>query len=179
VPYLFLPAALERHKNIAVLIQSLHQVADQRLEVWIAGGSNTDRSYARELERVVSSLHLRSRVRFLGPVPYADVLRYYRNAVALAFPSLLETFGHPLLEAMLAGTPIVAADIPAFREIAGDVALYFEPHDSAQLARAVDEIRTQPGATQDRIERGRARAATFSWKASVDCLCRVFEDALR
>jgi glycosyltransferase involved in cell wall biosynthesis len=128
---------------------------------------------------VVESLGLEARVRFLGPVPYRDVLRYYRGAVALVFPSLLETFGHPLLEAMLAGTPIVAADIPAFREIAGDVALYFPPQDPARLARAVDQLRVDPQQTQERVELGRARAAGYSWKNSVDRLCAVFEEAMR
>jgi glycosyltransferase involved in cell wall biosynthesis len=112
-------------------------------------------------------------------VPYADVLRYYRGALALVFPSLLETFGHPLLEAMLAGTPIVAADIPAFREIACDVALYFPPQDPARLARSVEQLRAEPAATRARVERGRKRAEGFSWKSSVDRLCAVFEEALR
>jgi glycosyltransferase involved in cell wall biosynthesis len=179
VPYLFLPAALERHKNIPVLIQSLAHVGDPRLEAWIAGGSSTDPGCARELRRVVESLRLDTRVRFLGPVPYRDVLRYYRGAVALVFPSLLETFGHPLLEAMLAGTPIVAADIPAFREIAGDVALYFPPQDPVLLARVIDQLSAAPQATRARVERGHARAAGFSWKNSVDRLCAVFDEAMR
>jgi glycosyltransferase involved in cell wall biosynthesis len=117
-------------------------------------------------------------VRFLGAIPYREILDCYRGAVALAFPSLLETFGHPMLEAMLAGTPILAADIPSLREVAGDVALYFEPDDPIELAHAVDELRREPDATKDRVARGRARAAEFSWRRSVDGLCRVFDEVL-
>jgi glycosyltransferase involved in cell wall biosynthesis len=178
-PYLFLPAALERHKNIGVLLEALAHVRNPRLEAWIAGGSTTDPRYARALRRQSRKLGLDARVRFLGAVPYRDVLRYYRQARALVFPSLLETFGHPLLEAMLAGTPIAAADIPAFREIADDVALYFPPSDPIQLARAVDRIEADPDATRARVELGRARAAGFSWKSSVDRLCAVFDAAMR
>jgi glycosyltransferase involved in cell wall biosynthesis len=177
-PYLFLPASLERHKRIEVLIRSLLHVEDPALEVWIAGSELPDPEHAAELHRLVESLGLEQRVRFLGPVPYRDILRYYRGAVALAFTSLLETFGHPTLEAMLAGTPIIAADIPAFREIAGDIALYFEPDDPAALARAVDRLRRDPEAARSRVARGRARAAEFSWKRSVDSLCTVFEEVL-
>jgi glycosyltransferase involved in cell wall biosynthesis len=179
VPYVFLPAALERHKNISVLIQSLRHVADPRLEAWIAGGSDTDPACAGDLRRTAESLGLEDRVRFLGPVPYAEVLRYYRGAAALVFPSLLETFGHPLLEAMASGTPVVAADIPAFREIAGDAALYFPPQDPVRLAREIDRALGCRAETLRRVEAGRTRAAGFSWKASVDRLCSVFEDALR
>jgi glycosyltransferase involved in cell wall biosynthesis len=175
-PYLFLPASLERHKNIPVLLECLTHVADRRLEAWIAGGSQTDPACAADLRRIVESLRLETRVRFLGNVPYQEILRYYRGAVALVFPSLIETFGHPLLEAMLAGTPIVAADIPAFHEIAGDAALYFSPRDPVQLARVVDELRRDPAATRARVEQGRLIAKEFSWSRSVDQLCAVFDE---
>jgi glycosyltransferase involved in cell wall biosynthesis len=178
-PYVFLPAALERHKNIGVLIESLAHVRDTRLEAWIAGGANTDPRCVRGLRRLVQELGLEARVRFLGSVPYHDVLRYYRGAAALVFPSRLETFGHPLLEAMLAGTPVIAADIPAFREIAGDVALYFPPEDPVRLASAIDLLGTEAKSTRERVERGRMRAAEFSWKNSVDRLCAVFDEAMR
>jgi glycosyltransferase involved in cell wall biosynthesis len=177
-PYLFLPASLERHKNIPVLLECLAHVEDRRLQVWIAGGSETDRACEAELHRIVESLRLETRVRFLGRVPYSEILHYYRGAVALVFPSLIETFGHPLLEAMLAGTPILAADIPAFREIADDAALYFPPRDPVRLARLVDEMRREPGRTRARVERGRLRAREFSWSRSIDRLCAVFEETL-
>jgi glycosyltransferase involved in cell wall biosynthesis len=178
VPYLFLPAPLERHKNLGVLIRSLCQVSDPDLELWIAGHDTTDPSHAAELRGLVAELGLGERVRFLGSVPYREILPYYRGAVALVFPSRLETFGQPLLEAMVAETPIVASDIPAFREIAADVALYFDPRDPAALAKAVDRVRSQPGETRARVHRGRERARDFSWKRSVDALCGVFQDVL-
>jgi glycosyltransferase involved in cell wall biosynthesis len=177
-PYLFLPAALERHKNIPVLLKCLAYVEDQRLQAWIAGGSETDAACEAELHRIVESLRLEARVRFLGRVPYAEILQYYRGAVALVFPSLIETFGHPLLEAMLAGTPILAADIPSFREIAGDAALYFPPQDPVRLARLVDELRREPNAAQARVELGRRRAQEFTWSRSADRLCAVFDEVL-
>jgi glycosyltransferase involved in cell wall biosynthesis len=177
-PYLFLPASLERHKRIEVLIRSLQHVADPALEAWIAGGEDVDPVYAAELRRLTAELGLTARVRFLGPVPYHQILSYYRGALALAFPSLLETFGHPTVEAMLAGTPIVAADIPATREIAGDVALYFPPDDALALARAVDRLRDEGDAVRQRVERGLERAAGFSWQRSMDGLCGVFDEVL-
>ncbi len=178
-PYLFVPAALEPHKNLEVLIRSLCHVSDATLEVWIAGHDFTDPAHAAELRRLVAQLELGHRVRFLGPVPYRQILSYHRGADALVFPSRLETFGHPLLEAMLAETPIVASDIPASREIAGDVPIYFDPGDPIGLARAVDRIRSQKEETRQRVARGRERVGQFTWTRSLDTLCAVFEDALR
>lgn len=177
-PYLFLPASLERHKNIPVLIESLAHLEDPGLQVWIAGGSETDPGYGSELRRLAASPRIAGRVRFLGRIPYQEILGYYRGAVALVFPSLIETFGHPLLEAMLAGTPILAADIPSFREVAGDAALYFPAQDPVRLARLVDELRRDTPQTRARVERGRARAGEFSWARSVDGLCTVFEETM-
>jgi glycosyltransferase involved in cell wall biosynthesis len=178
VPYLFLPAAPERHKNIATLIESLRFVSDPSLELWIAGSSLLDPAHCRELEALAARLGLEARVRLLGPVPYAQLLAYYRGAAAFVFPSILESFGHPLLESMLAGAPVVASDIPAFREIAGDTALYFPPLDAKSLAACVDAVRADPAAAELRIARARERAEGFSWERSVDGLCRVFERAL-
>jgi glycosyltransferase involved in cell wall biosynthesis len=176
--YLFLPASLERHKRIEVLIQSLQHSEDPELQAWIAGNEALDPEYAAGLKRLAQELGLASRVRFLGPVPYHQIIHYYRGALALAFTSHLETFGQPMLEAMLAETPIVAADIPAFREIAGDIALYFAPDDAVGLARAADRVRRESDAVKSRIARGRARASEFSWKRSMDRLCQVFDDVL-
>ena len=178
VPYLFLPAAPERHKNIATLIESLASVSDPRLELWIAGSSVHDPAHCRELERLAAGLGLAERVRFLGPLPYAAVLGYYRGAAAFVFPSLLETFGHPLLEAMLARCPVIASDIPAFREIAGDTVRYFPPREPKTLAQQVDALRSDPAGTAERVARAFDRASGFTWARSVDGLCQVFERAL-
>jgi glycosyltransferase involved in cell wall biosynthesis len=177
-PYLFLPARIERHKNFEVLFGALRMQSDPRLEVWIAGSDRLDPPFAELVQGLVKDLGLDSRVRFLGDVPYAEILRYYKGAEALVFPSLLESFGHPLLEAMLAETPIVASDLPASREVAGDAALFFPPRDAQALADAIDRLRAEPEETRARVERGRERAADFSWRRSMDRLCEVFDAVL-
>ena len=171
-PFVFLPAALEKHKNIEVLIRALAHTRDQRLEAWIAGPSGTDPEYAAHLQRLTDELNLRDRVRFLGPVPYSELPRYYRSASALIFPSRLETFGHPLLEAMLCETPLLVSDLPVFREIAGDVARYFRWDDPRQLAAEIDERFADSAATDRRVARGRERARDFTWRRSIDELAK-------
>ncbi len=177
-PYLFCPSSLERHKNLEVLLESLPLMDDLALEVWVVGGGSLEPEYGETLRRRAREEGLADRVRFLGAVPYREILDYYRNAAAMVFPSLLESFGHPMLEAMLTGTPIVASELPIFREIAGDAALYFPPHDPEALAAAVRSVLQEPEATRRRIEIGAQRVQEFSWKNSIDELCRVFERAI-
>ena len=78
-----------------------------------------------------------------------------------------------------AGAPIVASDIPVFRELAEGVALFFPPGDPQALARAVEDLDRDPQATTERIARGHQVAEQeYTWKRSIDAICQVFERAL-
>jgi len=176
--FLFYPANLERHKNFEVLFDALALLEDSTLEIWIAGSDRLDPNYAASLRRRVKDMGIENRVRFLGQVPYREILRYYRAATALVFPSALESFGHPLLEAMLSGTPIVASDLETFHEVAHEVALYFPITDPRALAEAITRVTSEPDQTRARVELGRSRASDFTWARSVDRVCEVFAKAL-
>ena len=175
--YLFYPAALERHKNMPRLFEAL-QYIDPAIHLWIAGGADLDPEWAAHVRDQVRVRGLEGRVRFLGQVPYEKILGYYRGAEMLVFPSMVETFGHPLLEAMVAGTPVAASDIPSFREVAGDVAAYFDPNDARAIARTVEAVLERPEQARARIARGHERAKGFTWERSVDLLCECFERGL-
>ena len=176
--YLFLPAAVEPHKNVETLVAAIPHFEDRELEVWIAGSMDNYPDYVATVRGRIAKSSLEDRVKLLGPVPYERILHYYRGAQAMIFPSLLESFGHPLLEAMLAETPILASDIGSLREVAGDVARYFDPNDPMALAAAVNAHQREPEAAQARVALGRERALQFSWKRSTDRLCAVFEEVL-
>ena len=176
--YLFLPAAPERHKNVEVLIRCLPLLRNTETQAWIAGRSLMDFGHQVRLEALARSLGVGERVRFLGAVPYDELAGYYRDALALVFPSFIETFGHPLVEAMATGTPVLASDIPTFREVAGDAALYFPTDAPGELARLVDGLVSDARSTRDRVDRGFERARRYSWSRCVDELCAVFEEVL-
>jgi len=90
----------------------------------------------------------------------------YGGAVAVIQPSLYEGFGLTALEAMSAGTPVLAADVPGLREVCGDAAQYADPHDPVAFAAAIEQIAEQPLLREQLAARGHARAAGFSW---ADC----------
>ncbi len=169
-PFLFLPAAIERHKNLEVLIDAIPHLSDTELEIRVVGSMHTDPTYAAELLARARRLGVENRFHLLGPVPYERVVAYYRGALALVFPSMLE--------AMLAGTPIVASEIPAFQEIGHEVALFFPPDDPIALARTISSLVAEPASTAERVSRGRERAHSYSWKQSTDTLCAVFREVL-
>ena len=109
---------------------------------------------------------LGDRLRLLGPVRAAELAALYRGADLFAFPSRHEGFGLPVLEAMAQGTPVVCADIPALREVAGGAARLVP---AADVAAWVDAITT---ALDDRAEHqrlaaaGLKRAAELPWEGT-------------
>jgi glycosyltransferase involved in cell wall biosynthesis len=117
-------------------------------------------------------------VEFLRPLGKREVQQLYRDADVLVFPSFCESFGHPMVEAMANGLPVVASDTPVNREICGDAAVYFRPLDPQDLAQKVrllgcdEALRGKLGAA------GRRRAAAcFRWEDHVGRLLHAFGNA--
>jgi glycosyltransferase involved in cell wall biosynthesis len=97
-----------------------------------------------------------------------------RGATALVSASRDEGFGIPLVEAMALGTPLVVSDIPVFREVGGDAAVYVEPDDVGGFVRAVQEL-DAPAVWEKRSAEARTRAAHYSWSASARVLLALLE----
>ncbi|QDG88474.1 glycosyltransferase family 1 protein [Pseudarthrobacter sp. NIBRBAC000502770] len=115
-----------------------------------------------ELQRIVPQ---GASVVFHNGVTDAEYDRLLRRATALVSLSRAEGYGLPLVEAMAVGTPVIASDIPIFREVGSDAAIYVDPESPAQFADAVGQLRDD-GHWQDLSRRSLARAAGFSWDES-------------
>jgi glycosyltransferase involved in cell wall biosynthesis len=96
--------------------------------------------------------------------PVDDLAELHRHAAALVLPSLHEGFGLPALEALHAGTPVLASDIPALREVCGDAARYCDPRDVESIAAGLRELADIGPLREELRRRGLARAARFSWR---------------
>ena len=103
------------------------------------------------------------RVRRLGYVDERQRRDLLAGARALAFPSLYEGFGHPPLEAMGAGVPVVAADTGSLPEALGDAALLVDPHDDDALAGAIELILGDEAVRSGLIARGYEQVERYSW----------------
>ncbi|HEU0168010.1 MAG TPA: glycosyltransferase, partial [Chloroflexota bacterium] len=101
----------------------------------------------------------------------------YRRARLLAFPSLYEGFGLPVLEAMSVGTPVVTSNLSSLPEVAGDAALLVNPHDETAVADAMWRILNDAALAEDLGRRGRQQAAKFSWERAARETLAVYEKA--
>jgi glycosyltransferase involved in cell wall biosynthesis len=161
-------------KNVPLVIQTvarLRAVADAYfLQV---GGRLTG-----EQEQLVERLGLR---RYVRSVPFADEVtlrRAYRTADVLLFPSLYEGFGLPVLEAFASGLPVVTSGAGGLKEVGGDAAVVVEGRDPAAYVQALERLSDDPLEREELIERGRARARTFTWQRTAEETARVYRTLL-
>ena len=115
----------------------------------------------------------------LGLAPERDLLTAYGRADALVFPSRLEGFGLPVLEAMAAGCPVVCSDASSLPEVGGEAALYFAPDDPVAAAAHLRRLLTDEAFRRERVALGRVRAAGFGWETHYDVLTQIYRQCLR
>src|SRR5215510_6476929 len=115
----------------------------------------------------------------LGSVPYDRLHHLHRFCDLSVCPSYAESFGHPLLEAMGMGLPVVSADLPVHREICGDAALYFDVFDENSLAAQCTRVLTDPRLRDELRVRGLDRLRLFSWDEHVRSLAVLIDRCLR
>lgn len=112
-------------------------------------------------------------VRRLGSVTDRELVGLYAGASCLAIPSLHEGFGLPAVEAMAAGTPVVAANVAALPEVTGDAAVMVDPLDPSSIADGLERAIVE---REDFSERGRERAAQFTWQRTAALTMDVYRE---
>lgn len=117
-----------------------------------------------------------TRVRAVGYLSDADLRAVVAGALAVVLPSRDEGFGLPVLEAMAAGTPVVCSDVPALREVAGDLATLVPPGDPAALASALVAAQSA-GGDPDGAAARRAYASRYTWRGCAEATIRAYRAA--
>jgi alpha-1,3-rhamnosyl/mannosyltransferase len=175
-PYVFWAGTFQPRKNVRVLLDAFTRidpaVVPHRLVLAGPPGWKPDDADAQVARA------LGDRVRLLGPVRREQILPLFAGADLYAFPSRHEGFGIPVLEAMAQGTPVVCADIPALREVAGDAAVFVAPDDVDAWVDAITALVAQPPAHAALVDAGRARVAGYSWERCARETAAVYEEAL-
>ncbi len=177
-PYLLAVSDLYVQKNLHHLVEAMAIVVQHypTLRLLVAG-REIDADYAGALCANVQRLGLADAVQFLGHVPAEQLGSLYRGAEAFVFPSTVETFGNPLLEAMASGAAIASSNTAAMPEVLGDAGLYFNPFDVADMARVVLSLLGDESLRRSLRQRARERAARFSWAETGRRTAEVLVDA--
>lgn len=176
--FFLFPAITYPHKNHAVLVDALALVAVSHPDVKLVltGGSGPSEG---DLHAAIDGAGLRDSVVRPGRIPVEELDVLYRRAAALTFPSLYEGFGLPVLEAMVRGCPVIAADTTALREIVDGAGALVDPHDPRAWAAEMCSSLDDQGRRDDAIAAGLQRAALYGWAHSAEVLEDVYRVASR
>jgi glycosyltransferase involved in cell wall biosynthesis len=176
--YILSVGSLEPGKNRDRLIVAYSRLRERGLQHHLVIAGQRAWRYQSDLD-LVRHLRLDDNVHYLGYVDGADMPGLYSGADLLAFPSLYEGFGLPVLEAMACGTPVVTSSVSALPEVAGDAALLVDPKDVAGLAEAMERALADETLHADLRARGLQRAREFSWDKAARETVQVYEAAAR
>jgi glycosyltransferase involved in cell wall biosynthesis len=178
-PLLLFPGAPTRRKNLEVVLTAMAEAAEtsvlKRARLAISGARAEQFPQHHAL---IESLGLAIRVEWRGKVPAEKMPDLISSADLVVYPSLYEGFGFPALEAMLAGTPVVASTAGCLPEVLGDGALLVDPNDVQAFTDAVEAALTHDELRNGLIELGRARAARYTWRRCADLTVEVYRSAL-
>lgn len=159
----------EPRKNIPLLIEAFVLARSRselmrRLETELVLAGNT-----------LASFTSRTFVRSLGYVPSVDRPALYRQAITLAFPSIYEGFGMPILEAFASGTPVITSHTSAMAEVGNDAVILINPFDVEGLARAIQELVEDSELRELLKTRGLTEKESYTWQRSAELTLAVFE----
>jgi glycosyltransferase involved in cell wall biosynthesis len=167
-------------KNYYRLIQAYHRLCEQEkldnqlVLIGIAKNQNEERRIASYIQEN----NLEDKVVIVNYIKQADLPGVYRSASAYIFPSLLETFGLTVLEAMACGVPIACARCGPLPEVCGDAAHYFDPLDIEDMKKALKIILMNKSRRKELIEMGLKHAAQYSWVNAARNYHRLILEAL-
>jgi len=176
--YILGVSSIAYHKNFINLIKAFLQLKDKSIKLYIVGGLN-EKIFGEESGKVLNYIKNNDNIRFLGRVDDNKLIELYSNAVCFVYPSLYEGFGIPPLEAQACGCPVVLSDIPVFREIYGDSAVFFNPLDPGDIANKIEEVITDKNLITSLIQKGFENAKKYTWENSAKSFFKIVDRVMQ
>jgi glycosyltransferase involved in cell wall biosynthesis len=168
------------HKNLATLFRAAALLANRGFDFRLLTPADPRAEDARwtctwkEDAELAAVPQLQDRIEFIPKRTSDEMPDMYWSSDIFVYPSPVESFGHPLIEALAAELPVVAADTPLNRELAGDAAVYFSPYDPDDFALKIQQVAQSPEQRRRLIAAGRERCKRFTWRAHVERLLQAF-----
>jgi glycosyltransferase involved in cell wall biosynthesis len=165
----------EPHKNLTVVLDAMARPGGEALPPLLVVGAAAQRG----LREAIEPRGLGGRVMLVPPSTDLELIRLYRQALALVIPSRNEGFGLPALEAMACGCPVVAARAGALPEVCGDAAILLDPDDPPAWTDVLLALVKEPAGREAMVDAGMARARLFTWERTAQGLVAIYRAVTR
>lgn len=165
-PYLLCVGNVKPHKNIVRLLEAYATYRKQAynpIKLLIVGQADGFLTGIKNLGEKLASQGFAEDCIFTGFVDDERLAGLYQNATAFIFPSLYEGFGLPPLEAMSYGTPVIAAQTASLPEVLGEAAIYINPYNSAEIAKAIEQVVADKDFREQLVLKGQQQCRKYSW----------------
>lgn len=169
---------IQRYKNFMELIKAfilLEGKIDDNIQLVFAGRC-FDEEYYKEMKDFITEHRYENRIIFLGNVPYEELPFLYSTCMIFVYPSICESFGLTLVEAMACGAPILASVLEPMPEICADAALYFDPMNPTGMSDVIFKALSDRELTSTLRKNALERANAFSWENTVSQTLKIFEN---
>jgi len=174
-PMILFVGAIQRRKNVLRLVQAFERASSAEWTLVLAGSTGFG---AEEALQCIEASPRKQDIRVLGYVSDATLEDLYSRASILAFPSLDEGFGMPVLDAMAHQLPVLTSNVSALPEVAGDAAWLVDPADTESIAQGLSHLIEDQALRQRLAQQGLARSAGFTWESAVEETWKVYQELL-
>ncbi|MEK9724361.1 MAG: glycosyltransferase [Rhodospirillaceae bacterium] len=166
-------------KNFIGLIKVVAKLRDEFPDIRLrVAGSPVDEEYFNSLVELIRRERLEEHVEFLGHVAPARLKELYEQCEVFVFPSTVETFGNPLVEAMACGAPIASSNSAAMPEVLGDAAVFFDPNSVDDMTRVLSGLLNDDAGRKALTEKALVRSNMYSWDETKRRTVDVIRDAV-
>lgn len=176
-PYILFLSTLFKYKNADKLLMTFAKLKNERkIPHSLVVVGRDPRNEMDKLKQIVDEEKLSDYVTFTGAVHHKKIAPLYKNADVFVYPSSVETFGLPVLEAMACGTPVVASNRMSVPEVAGDAALIVDPDNIEEMTEEIYRIITDEKLRESLVKKGYERVKQFTWEKTAKETLKVFEE---
>lgn len=175
-PYIIYVGNAYPHKNLERLIYTMKKISKSKIKLVLAG---TDDYFYPRLKMLVEKESLFKNIIFFGQADDKQLVNLYTYAKCLVFPSLMEGFGLPNMEAVYCGCLPIVSDIPVFHEVWGDDLSYFNPYDIDDMAKKILEAVKLNNDCIKRVRKAKLRIEKFSWSKTANQTMKIYEEIHR
>lgn len=176
-PYILFVGSLKPHKNLERLIKAyqkfclrLEEKREKIPELVLVG---FEERRTAPIYRLIKELRLENRIKFTGYVRDSELVTLYSGATIFVFPSLIEGFGLPLLEAQACATPVICSNAGSLPEVGGESVLYFDPYNIEEMAEQLTKLYLDKALQQTLRQKGFENLTRFSWQKTAHQLLSI------